>query len=261
VLGGDVSLELGSVKVFPLTVHGEAMGALILGDESPLQELTSDEIWMLQIVAVHGATTLANARMYRRMEKMATTDGLTGLVNRRRFVELADKALARADRFGRKLSLLLIDADHFKRINDSYGHSVGDVVLKRLAASLREEARRTDVVARLGGEEFVILADETDGPGALILAERIRQRLASEPIRGSFGEISMTVSVGTSTWPEHAASKEQLLERADQALYEAKRNGRNRTEQWGQGHCIAPQSSAIASEGPGTSGVGAARIN
>lgn len=245
-------LELGSVKVFPLMVHGEAVGTLVLGDESPHQELTADEVFMLQIAAVHGATTVANAQMYARMERMATTDPLTGLVNRRRLMELADEALARADRFGRKVSLLLIDADHFKRVNDTYGHAVGDVVLRHVSNLLRREARRVDVVARLGGEEFVLLADETDVAGAAILAERIRARIGSETIRGSFGEISVTVSVGTSTWPENAQSKEQLLERADQALYEAKRAGRNRVEQWGEARCIGPGRSAIASEEAGS---------
>lgn len=255
-------LELGSVKVFPLMVHGEAVGTLVLGDESPHQELTPDEVFMLQIAAVHGATTVANAQMYARMERMATTDSLTGLVNRRRLMELADEALARADRFGRKVSLLLIDADHFKRVNDTYGHAVGDVVLRHIANLLRREARRVDVVSRLGGEEFVLLADETDVAGAAILAERIRARIGSETIRGSFGEISVTVSVGTSTWPENAQSKEQLLERADQALYEAKHAGRNRVEQWGEARCIGPGRSAIASEEAGSAlGAGPAEAN
>ncbi len=262
IFAEPMPLELGSVKVFPLMLRGEAVGTLVLGDESAMQELTADEIFMLQIAAVHGATTVANAQMYARMERMATTDALTGLVNRRRLMELADESLARADRFGRKVSLLLIDADHFKRVNDSYGHAVGDVVLRHIAQLLRREARRVDVVSRLGGEEFVLLADETDVAGAAILAERIRARISGETIRGSFGEITVTVSVGTSTWPENAASKEQLLERADQALYEAKRAGRNRVEQWGEARCISPGRSAIASEEAGSAlGAGPAEAN
>ena len=262
IFAEPMPIELGSVKVFPLMVRGEAVGTLVLGDESPMQELTADEIFMIQIAAAHGATTVANAQMYAHMERMATTDALTGLINRRRLMELADESLARADRFGRKVSLLLIDADHFKRVNDTYGHAVGDVVLRQIAQLLRREARRVDVVSRLGGEEFVLLADETDVAGAAILAERIRARIGGETIRGSFGEIAVTVSVGTSTWPENAASKEQLLERADQALYEAKRAGRNRVEQWGETRCIGPGRSAIATEEAGSAlGAGPAEAN
>jgi two-component system, cell cycle response regulator len=225
--------ELASVKVFPLLDRGHPFGALVVGSTIPGKDLTREEERMLETVAVHASRTLANAQMYARMEMMATTDGLTGLVNRRRFTELLGEALARAKRFSRKVSVLMVDADHFKSVNDTYGHPVGDQVLKRIAKVLQQEARRTDVVARYGGEEFVVVLDETDGRGARSVAERIRKQIEREVVQGEFGKVRVTASLGLATWPEAADSMEDLLEHADQALYEAKKNGRNRVEVYG----------------------------
>ncbi len=222
--------DLASVKVFPLLDRGQPLGALVVGSTVGGRELSREEERMLETVSVHAARTLANAQMFQRMEMMATTDGLTGLVNHRRFKELLGEALARAKRFSRKVSVLMVDADHFKTVNDTYGHPVGDLVLQRIAKILQTEARRTDVVARYGGEEFVVVLDETDLRGARSVAERIRERIEGEPIQGEFGRVRVTASLGLSAWPEHAESMEDLLERADQALYEAKKNGRNRVE-------------------------------
>jgi diguanylate cyclase (GGDEF)-like protein len=222
---------LQSVKVFPLVEHNrtkQALGALVIGSTEAGCELSREEERMIDVITTHAAITLANARMYKKMEMMATTDGLTGLVNHRRFKELLNEALARATRFQRNVSVLMVDADHFKTINDTYGHPVGDVVLKRIASLLQLEARRTDVVARYGGEEFVVILDETDQGGAEMVAERIRERIEREIIQGDFGRVRVTASLGLATWPEHAESMEDLLERADQALYEAKKKGRNR---------------------------------
>lgn len=219
---------LESVKVFPLLHRSVPLGALIVGSLRRGRELSREEERMLDTVSAHAANTLANARMYQRMEMMATTDALTGVFNRRRFGELLDECLARAARFGRQVSVLMIDADHFKSVNDTYGHAVGDEVLKRIASLLQAEARRTDVVARLGGEEFVVILDETDGAGGQRVGERIRQRLEAELIQGDFGRLRITASLGLASWPLQAKTKEELLERADLALYEAKRKGRNR---------------------------------
>jgi two-component system cell cycle response regulator len=219
---------LESVKVFPLLHRGAPLGALIVGSLRRGRELSREEERMLDTVTAHAANSLANARMYQRMEMMATTDALTGAFNRRRFGELLDECLARAARFGRQVSVLMIDADHFKSVNDTYGHPVGDLVLQRIASMLQAEARRTDVVARYGGEEFVVILDETDAAGAQRVAERIRARIEAELIQGDFGRLRVTASLGLATWPLQAQNREELLERADSALYEAKRKGRNR---------------------------------
>lgn len=224
---------------------GEPLGALVVGSGHRGFELSREEERMIEIVSAHAAVTLANARMYRRMEMMATTDGLTGLVNHRRFKALLGEAIARATRFNRNVSILMIDADHFKTINDTYGHPVGDRVLWRIARILELEARRTDVVARYGGEEFVVILDETDTPGAAMVAERVRERIESDVIQGDFGRVRVTASLGLATWPEHAEAMEDLLERADQALYEAKKKGRNRVAIARGPHCASPDRPAI----------------
>ena len=130
------------------------------------------------------------------------------------------------------MSLILTDIDHFKLVNDTYGHPVGDVVLKRVAKLLTQAARRTDIVARYGGEEFAVLMEETDREGAFNIAERIRKMVESEPFRCDHGPFKCTLSVGIATFPEDASLKGKLAEAADQALYQAKRSGRNKSLQF-----------------------------
>lgn len=258
IFGESVEPELESVKVFPLSEHGRPLGALVVGSSIGKEELTREEERMIEVVTAHAAITFANARMYAKMELMATTDGLTGLVNHRRLKELLEEALARATRFERSVSVLMVDADHFKTINDTYGHPVGDVVLRRIASLLQAEARRTDVVARYGGEEFVVILDESDESGALMVAERMRERIEREVVQGDFGRVRVTASLGLATWrhgpragKKGSAGPEgsgELLERADQALYEAKRKGRNQVIVSSVAHCASPGRPAIPVE-------------
>jgi diguanylate cyclase (GGDEF)-like protein len=220
-------VDMPHVKILPLIVKDTGVGALVLGSTRE-DFLPIDLLDMVKVIADHAAIAIANAQMFERMQRMATTDGLTGLVNHRYFQELFDSALARAERYGRELSLLLLDIDHFKSINDTYGHPVGDKVLRRVAAMVGENARRTDVVARYGGEEFAVLLDETTLDGAVLIAERIRQTVEADQLRCETGTFSCTVSIGVATYPRDAGQKSALIEYADQALYEAKGDGRNR---------------------------------
>lgn len=162
------------------------------------------------------------------LRRLATVDSLTGLANRRHFMELVESEAARARRYRRPLSLLVIDADHFKRINDTHGHPAGDEVLKAFAEVGRATLRRTDTLGRLGGEEFAVLLPETDLDGAQLLAERLRTRLARHTVRYDNRSIVFTISVGGATWSPDDGAVEPLFKRADDALYEAKRTGRNR---------------------------------
>ncbi len=228
VFGPDIPFSPPAVKVLPLLWKDQGVGALVLGSER--EEFLSDDLLeMLRVVADHAAIAIANAQMYGRMERMATTDGLTELTNHRQFQIAFDEMLARSQRYGRKLSLILTDIDHFKSINDTYGHPVGDLVLKRVARLLEEGARKTDVVARYGGEEFAILMEETDTKDAFHLAERIRESIQAETFRSENGSFQCTLSLGVSTHPDDGSSKSEVIERADQNLYEAKHGGRNRT--------------------------------
>ncbi|MBI5508592.1 MAG: GGDEF domain-containing protein [Deltaproteobacteria bacterium] len=230
--GLDVPLD--AIKVLPLLWKEQGVGALVVGSKSA-DFLTMDLLDMLRVIADHAAMAVANAQMYERLEKMATTDGLTGLINHRHFQHLFDGVLMRAERYGRHVSMLLTDIDHFKAVNDTYGHPVGDKVLKRVAELLAASARRTDVVARYGGEEFALLMEETGPAGAWQIAERIRKTVEAETFRAETGTFKVTLSLGIGTFPMDGAQKAKLTECADQALYQAKRTGRNKTVAYGSG--------------------------
>jgi diguanylate cyclase (GGDEF)-like protein len=162
------------------------------------------------------------------LEKLATTDGMTSLVNRRHFETLAHAEWARFQRYGRPLSLLVLDVDKFKSINDRFGHDAGDLVLKAVAEICKATKRQTDVVARIGGEEFAMLLPETTEAAAEIAAERLRKAIQDHPHVLPGVELQVTASIGIAGATLGMAAFEVLLKRADEALYEAKRTGRNR---------------------------------
>jgi diguanylate cyclase (GGDEF)-like protein len=164
----------------------------------------------------------------RDLEKLAAIDPLTGISNRRQFESLARAELGRSQRYMRPLSLLMIDIDHFKQVNDRFGHEAGDRVLKFLANVLISAKRASDVVGRIGGEEFAILLPETSKEAALVIAERLRQ-LAQTCAPAIAGEkLDVTISIGVAAASIRTSGMETLCRQADQALYEAKRSGRNR---------------------------------
>jgi diguanylate cyclase (GGDEF)-like protein len=170
--------------------------------------------------------------MLTRLEELATTDGMTGLMNRRTLLEVVANKLRAARRFSKPLSVLICDIDHFKRVNDTYGHDVGDQVIKGFADALRRIKRDIDVVARIGGEEFVFLCEETSDQGGLQLAERIRAELEAMRFTTEQGEFQVTSSVGVATFPAAGQEWESLFRSADEALYASKRGGRNRVTLW-----------------------------
>jgi len=159
--------------------------------------------------------------------RQATTDPLTGLWNRRGFLERSEIEHVRATRYRRPLSLMVLDADHFKRVNDTHGHAAGDLVLKALAESFRQILRETDVIGRLGGEEFAVLMPETDLPGAQYVAERLRMRVAKLPVKYRDRVIQVTVSVGVAEVENQEGGFDQAMALADARMYRAKQGGRN----------------------------------
>ncbi|MBL9039594.1 MAG: diguanylate cyclase [Archangium sp.] len=219
---------LQSLKIFPLVAGDRILGTLVCGARKKLS-FDNDELRMLEVIAIQAAQAVLRAQLFEQMERMATTDGLTGLVNHRTFQGRFDEHLAGARRYGRKLSVVLTDVDHFKSVNDTYGHPMGDQVLKGVARILRECARDTDVVARYGGEEFALVMPETDTKAAQVVAERIRERVMKEIFQTEQGPLKVTLSLGIATFPEAAADKQALIDLADQCLYFAKRHGRNQT--------------------------------
>lgn len=170
--------------------------------------------------------TVAN----RELERLAVSDGLTGALNRRRFIELAAQELERARRYGRPLALVLWDLDHFKRINDCFGHLAGDAVLCAAVQRAQRLLRSSDILARYGGEEFVVLLPDTELEAAIRLAERIRLALCQSPLETGQGSIAMSASMGVTVLREEDAGVDDLIGRADLAMYVAKDAGRNRVE-------------------------------
>jgi diguanylate cyclase (GGDEF)-like protein/PAS domain S-box-containing protein len=163
----------------------------------------------------------------KRLQELACTDELTKIMNRRRFFELGLTEVQRSRRTGQSASCIMFDVDHFKRINDTYGHDVGDAVLKLLACTTSSTLREIDIFARIGGEEFAVILPETDITSALLVAERLRKRIADMCLMHSDTAISVTISMGVSQLKEQE-SFHDLLKRSDEALYAAKTSGRNR---------------------------------
>jgi diguanylate cyclase (GGDEF)-like protein len=223
--------DMPSLLVLPLLVHERALGTLVLG--SRRKGAFGDSVRpTLEVLASHVAVSLANARMLARLEEMATLDGLTGLYNKRALIEVGGQKLKSAKRFQKPLSLLVCDIDHFKKVNDTYGHDVGDVVIKGFADVLKRVKRDTDAVGRFGGEEFVIVCEETDEGGAQLLAERIRSELEAVKFHSELGSLSVTCSVGVAPFGIAGGTWEQLFKATDEALYASKRGGRNKVTVW-----------------------------
>ncbi|MET0593004.1 MAG: diguanylate cyclase, partial [Polyangiaceae bacterium] len=222
-----------SILVLPLLVHDRALGTLVLGAKR--KAAFGDAVRpTLEVLARHMAVSLANARMVKKLEELATTDGLTGLLNKRAMLDIAHDKVAAAVRFSRNLSVMVVDIDFFKKVNDVHGHDVGDLVIRGLGDVLRHAKRTTDAVARFGGEEFVVICEETDAKGAMLLAERVRKEVEAKVFATTGGPLKVTCSVGLATFPEAGRDWEMLFKAADAALYASKRGGRNRTTTWAQ---------------------------
>jgi two-component system cell cycle response regulator len=225
--------SMPSIFVLPLVAHDRPLGALVLG--SKRRGAFGEAVRAtLEVLASHMAVSFEGARMIKRLEELATTDGMTGLLNKRAMLDVAEHKIAAAKRFSRKLAVLVTDIDHFKKVNDTYGHDVGDIIIKGLGEILRRAKRTTDAVARFGGEEFVVICEETDEGGALLLAERIRTELQKTTFfaPGPDGEqkaIHVTCSIGLATFPKGGQTWDGLFKAADTALYASKQGGRNRT--------------------------------
>ncbi|MBM4363104.1 MAG: GGDEF domain-containing protein [Deltaproteobacteria bacterium] len=223
--------DVPSLVVLPLVVRDDVLGTLVLG--SSQKGALGDTVRpMLEVLARHVAVSLANARMVKRLEDLATTDGLTGLYNKRTLIDLGGQKIRAAERFARPLSVLVADIDHFKKVNDTHGHDMGDIVIKGLGDVLRRTKRDTDVVGRFGGEEFVVVCEGTDAEGARQLAERIRSELAATTFHTPGGPLAVTCSIGVATFPLAGSDWDALFKATDEALYASKRGGRNRVTTW-----------------------------
>jgi diguanylate cyclase (GGDEF)-like protein len=214
-----------------------AFGVLALYDRLGADEFDDTDLVTLRTFASHAAVAVDNVRVHEEAQRLSLTDPLTGLWNYRYLKESIRREVERASRFGRMLSVLALDLDRFKEVNDTYGHAAGDAVLAEFARRIRAEVREVDLAFRQGGEEFVVLLPETDARGAATVAERLGAAIRDTPIRiepspGSTvatarSRISVSVSIGIAVYPDHATTGQQVLDAADDALYAAKAAGRD----------------------------------
>ncbi len=212
-----------SMIIIPLSCMNKHFGWFVVF--STRDELATSETDFLSIFAKQIEMAITIAHLFSTVKEQAVTDGLTGLYNRRYFEEYLQKEVTRANRQKQAFSLIGLDLDFLKQINDKYGHSYGDLAIKTLADVIKNNARSIDTAARMGGEEFNIILPGVDSKGAMIAAERIRKTLEATEIE-TIGHI--TASIGVATYFEHTDNPEELIELTDQAMYQSKRNGRNR---------------------------------
>ena len=223
------AMDAASVLVVPLFVRNRVMGSLQLFGERT-DSFSREDAQLLWILSLVAESMLARDYSNETLLRFAFTDFLTGLKTRGYFEQQLDMELARAERRGTPVAVLMIDIDHFKRLNDAHGHHAGDIVLRDVAAILTHDLREIDIAARYGGEEFILLLPETDLQGAKLVAQRLRSAVeqASFLTGTSANPEHVTISIGVALFPEEARFKGDLLEAADAALYEAKAQGRNR---------------------------------
>ncbi|MFZ1614201.1 MAG: sensor domain-containing diguanylate cyclase [Holophaga sp.] len=218
-----------------LTVGSESQGVLVLLMPEEVEPFSAAELDFVQALVDRGALALHNANLYEQSIQAAHRDSLTQVLNHGTIQIRLEEALAEAQRTGQPLALLMLDADHFKRCNDTHGHAFGDRVLVALARTIKEQVRPTDLVGRWGGEEFTVVLPGVDGPVALRVAERIRTAMEALVIKVSESQFTAapTISIGLASYPGAAETPSSLLEASDTALYAAKAQGRNRV-------CVAP---------------------
>lgn len=227
----DTPLPSGTRSLVAIPVRRSesepTIGVLVLGrDQRNGFSITDSHA--AQDLATIAAGALDTAWAWQDATLSAKTDQLTGLPNRRAFEEEFARMIAETDRYGREAALVIVDVDHFKQVNDTYGHDAGDQVLKAIGATLLAMARTTDKVARLGGEELAMLLPHTDREGALEAAERCRKAIEGLEVRTNVGSVRVTASFGVALYQERSGAAGALFDRADQALYSAKHGGRNR---------------------------------
>jgi len=222
-ISGDIdAAQYRDYSVYPLLIGQRNIGYLVANS---IKESDREKI---SILAHQFMLGIKRAHLYEKVQELAITDSLTGIFKRRYYLERLNEEIERSKRFNLNFSFLMIDVDHFKEQNDHYGHLVGDAIIKEVSRVIKENIRQIDLLGRYGGEEFSIILTETAKEEAKFVAERIRQAIEDRRIRVYDEDLKVTISIGMSSYPSDAVDADALIEKADQALYEAKNAGRNR---------------------------------
>jgi diguanylate cyclase (GGDEF)-like protein len=228
-----VTVDGASALAAPLgSVDGDRIPMGVVSVARPEVPFTADELELFAYLASQAGLSVENVDLHETVQRQAVTDELTGLFNHRRFQEVMAVEVERARRFGQEMGLIMLDIDNFKRVNDTYGHMQGDLVLREVAQVLRESAREIDEPARYGGEEMTVALPQTDLDGAYNFAERVRRRIEALelPLLEGGGTLRVTASFGAASLSSAPGrDKDELVAAADAALYRAKRSGKNRT--------------------------------
>lgn len=221
----DLYKETASRMCIPLVSFGQNLGVLVVDSDQP-GAFNDEDAQPLESVADICATAIQNANYVERVKQLAYLDGLTGIFNRRYFELRLAEEMERARRFSSSMTIVIIDIDHFKRLNDEFGHLLGDEVLRQVSSIFHQNVRKIDVVCRYGGEEFAILLSQTDPNFAVEIAEKLRKTVESWQFPGVPRPV--TISAGVATFPGHGSTRDEVVKAADAGLYAAKQAGRNR---------------------------------
>jgi diguanylate cyclase (GGDEF)-like protein len=212
--------------ITPLICHERVVGVLNLADKLNHDSFSSEDIALVELFSQVVGASIGNIKLFERIQRQATTDGLTGLANHKRFYEILEKELWRSKRYGGQVSLIMVDVDNLKKINDTYGHRAGDKVIKAISKKIRQCIRQIDTAARYGGDEFAVILPSTSLDDAYVVAERMVQAVSSSPIMWKKDQIELSISVGLGQC-DADSSPEDITSRSDQALYLAKQEGKN----------------------------------
>ena len=223
---GEKPRAIGSLAIVPLRRDEAVIGAIVV-ESDRIGEVTQDEVRHVEILAAVAVKSLQTVWELEAARLHARTDPLTGLFNRRHFDEQLERVLNEADRFGTPAALILVDIDHFKRVNDVHGHEAGDAVLRFVSQAIKDGVRVVDICARYGGEELAVLLPQTDAIGAAELAERLRAAIGSRPVLWEGHEIPVKASFGVASYPASSPQRDGVFPAADRALYQAKNEGRD----------------------------------
>ena len=227
---GQENIRVHSILCFPLQCKGETVGVIEVLNKAGRQGFTAEDRELVETVALPLAVALRNLAMFEASHDLTVTDDLTKLYNYRYLTQFLDEEVKRCLRYDKRVSILFIDIDGFKNVNDTFGHLVGSQTLAEMGQVFRNLLRETDIASRYGGDEFVVVMPETPLSGALLIAERIRRRVVDYVFAGQNLGIRLTVSVGVANCPEHALTAEGLIRKADAAMYRAKQLSRNSIE-------------------------------
>jgi len=212
--------------IAPLVCQDRVVGVLNLADKQRSDKFTCEDVALVELVSQLVGASIGNIKLFEKIQRQARTDGLTGLVNHKTFYEILESELLRSRRYGGQISLIMVDIDNLKTINDRHGHRAGDRVIAEISSRIRHSIRQIDVAARYGGDEFAVILPNTSLADAAVVAERMVNVVAGSPVQWKKGEMPVSISVGLGQY-DASSSPEDITSKSDQALYTAKQAGKN----------------------------------